>query len=122
MRPVGSSVIEHSTVEPDASVGPMSHLRGGAHLHSGANVGNFAEVKNSVLGPGTQMHHFSYIGDATLGARVNVAAGSITCNYDCETRLKRRTEIGVSGCARKRCSRALQMDRWSHRIFYRTLR
>src|SRR5262249_46171039 len=59
---------------------------------------NFAEVKNSVLGPGTQMHHFSYIGDATLGARVNVAAGSITCNYDCETRLKSRTEIGDDVC------------------------
>jgi bifunctional UDP-N-acetylglucosamine pyrophosphorylase/glucosamine-1-phosphate N-acetyltransferase len=70
----------------------MSHLRPGAHLASGANVGNFAEVKNSVIGERVQMHHFSYMGDATVGADTNVGAGTISMNYDGKN--KHRTLIG----------------------------
>ena len=70
----------------------MSHLRPGAHLASGVHLGNYAEVKKSFLGAGTQMHHFSYMGDATVGENVNIAAGTITCNYD-GTPIKKQTFI-----------------------------
>ena len=87
------SWLEEARLEPDVSVGPMSHLRPGAHLASGVHLGNYAEVKKSYLGAGTQMHHFSYMGDATVGERVNIAAGTITCNYD-GTPIKKKTFIG----------------------------
>lgn len=76
------SVLEHAVLEDNVDVGPFSHLRRGAHLAQGVHIGNFAEVKNSYLGPGTKMGHFSYIGDAEVGANVNIGAGTITCNYD----------------------------------------
>ena len=60
---------------------------------SGVHMGNFGEVKNSYLGPGTKMGHFSYIGDATIGEDVNIGAGTITCNFDGEK--KHHTEIGA---------------------------
>lgn len=63
-------------------VGPFSHLRGGTVLEDGAEIGNFVEVKNSRIGPGSRAKHLSYLGDATLGARVNIGAGTITANYD----------------------------------------
>jgi bifunctional UDP-N-acetylglucosamine pyrophosphorylase/glucosamine-1-phosphate N-acetyltransferase len=81
---IEASVVEEATVEDDVDIGPFSHLRKGAHLARGVHVGNFGEIKNSYLGPGTKMGHFSYLGDATLGANVNVGAGTITCNYDGE--------------------------------------
>jgi bifunctional UDP-N-acetylglucosamine pyrophosphorylase/glucosamine-1-phosphate N-acetyltransferase len=81
---IEASVVEGATVEDDVDVGPFAHLRKGAHLAKGVHVGNFGEIKNSYLGPGTKMGHFSYLGDATLGANVNVGAGTITCNYDGE--------------------------------------
>jgi bifunctional UDP-N-acetylglucosamine pyrophosphorylase/glucosamine-1-phosphate N-acetyltransferase len=87
-----SSVVENAVVEDDVDIGPYGHLRSGAHLAQGVHMGNFGEVKNSYLGPGTKMGHFSYLGDANLGARVNVGAGTITCNYDGEK--KNHTEIG----------------------------
>jgi bifunctional UDP-N-acetylglucosamine pyrophosphorylase/glucosamine-1-phosphate N-acetyltransferase len=87
-----ASWIESAVMEPGSRVGPMSHLRPGAHLLAGANIGNFGEVKNSTIGEGVQMHHFSYMGDATLGAGTNVGAGTITMNYD--GRDKHHTEIG----------------------------
>ena len=71
-------------MEDDVNVGPFARLHKGTHLARGAHVGNFGEVKNSYLGPGTKMGHFSYLGDATLGANVSVGAGTITCNYDGE--------------------------------------
>lgn len=89
---VWSSVIESSTVEDDATIGPMSHLRPGSVVGRGAEVGNFAELKNTRLGPGTKQHHMSYLGDAQLGERVNVGAGAITANYDGTS--KHRTTIG----------------------------
>jgi bifunctional UDP-N-acetylglucosamine pyrophosphorylase/glucosamine-1-phosphate N-acetyltransferase len=77
-----ASVVEESTLEDGVAVGPFSHLRDGAYIESGAYLGNYAEVKKSRIGGGTQMHHFSYAGDATIGCNVNIGAGTITCNYD----------------------------------------
>ena len=79
---VWSSVIERSTVEDDATIGPFSHLRPGCVVGRGAEVGNYAELKNTRLGASTKTHHMSYLGDATVGERVNIGAGSITANYD----------------------------------------
>ncbi len=89
---VVASMVEGATLESDVSVGPMSHIRHGTHLESGVRVGNFGEIKNSRVGRGTKSGHFSYIGDADLGSNVNIGAGSITCNYDGESKL--RTVIG----------------------------
>jgi bifunctional UDP-N-acetylglucosamine pyrophosphorylase/glucosamine-1-phosphate N-acetyltransferase len=88
-----ASWVEEAVMELGARVGPMSHLRPGARLVSGANVGNFAEVKNATLGADVQMHHFSYVGDASIGARTNVAAGVITSNFSADGK-KYRTEVG----------------------------
>jgi bifunctional UDP-N-acetylglucosamine pyrophosphorylase/glucosamine-1-phosphate N-acetyltransferase len=88
-----ASWVEEAVMEPRSRVGPMSHLRPGARLASGAHVGNFAEVKNATLGETVQQHHFSYIGDATIGARTNVAAGVITSNFALDGK-KYHTQIG----------------------------
>ena len=71
-----------SVVGAGASVGSNSLLRAGAELMPNAKVGNLAEIKNSVIGSGSHVSHFSYVGDATLGENVNIGAGTITCNYD----------------------------------------
>lgn len=63
-------------------------------IEDDVTLGNYAEVKASRVGAGTQMHHFSYVGDADVGARVNIGAGTITVNFDAETRDKSRTVIG----------------------------
>jgi len=76
------SVVESAVVEDKVDMGPFAHLRKGAHLCRGVHLGNFGEVKDSTLGPGTKMGHFSYIGNATIGRDVNIGAGTITCNYD----------------------------------------
>jgi bifunctional UDP-N-acetylglucosamine pyrophosphorylase/glucosamine-1-phosphate N-acetyltransferase len=76
------SVLEGAQVAEEVTIGPFAHLRRGARLERGVHMGNFGEVKDSVLGPGTKMGHFSYIGNATIGAEVNIGAGTITCNYD----------------------------------------
>ena len=86
------SVVEQAVMEEGSDVGPFGHLRKGAHLGPEAHMGNFGEVKNSYLGPGVKMGHMSYLGDATVGAEVNIGAGTITCNYD--GRRKQRTVIG----------------------------
>jgi bifunctional UDP-N-acetylglucosamine pyrophosphorylase/glucosamine-1-phosphate N-acetyltransferase len=84
---------ESALLEDGVEVGPFARLRKGAHLAQGVHMGNFGEVKNSYLGPGSKMGHFSYLGDATLGSNVNIGAGTITCNYDGEH--KYPTEIGA---------------------------
>ena len=89
---ITASVLERAVVEDDVDIGPFGHLRKGAHLAQGVHMGNFGEVKNSYLGPGTKMGHFSYIGDATIEGDVNIGAGTITCNYDGER--KHPTKIG----------------------------
>ncbi len=75
-------VIEDADVAGNCRIGPFARLRPGAVLGVGAHIGNFVEVKNSHVGPGSKVNHLSYIGDARIGAGVNVGAGTITCNYD----------------------------------------
>lgn len=89
---VRRSVVEQSTVEDGAFIGPFSHLRPGSHVGAGAEIGNYAEIKNSRLGAGVKQHHMSYLGDAEIGAGTNVGAGTITANWD--GRVKHRTTIG----------------------------
>lgn len=89
---VEASVLEGATLEDDARVGPFSHLRPGAYLEHGVEMGNFGEVKAARLRTGTKMHHFSYVGDADVGERVNIGAGTITMNFDGAN--KHRTTIG----------------------------
>ena len=76
------SVIEKSIVGEETTVGPMAHLRPLTHLKKGAHVGNFVELKKTVLGAGSKVNHLTYLGDATIGSNVNVGCGVITCNYD----------------------------------------
>jgi bifunctional UDP-N-acetylglucosamine pyrophosphorylase / glucosamine-1-phosphate N-acetyltransferase len=85
------SVLEHARMDRASEIGPFGHLRKGAHLGEEVHMGNFGEVKNSYLGPGTKMGHFSYVGDATVGRNVNLSAGIITCNYDGKN--KNHTEL-----------------------------
>ncbi|CAG0967048.1 bifunctional UDP-N-acetylglucosamine pyrophosphorylase / Glucosamine-1-phosphate N-acetyltransferase [Anaerolineae bacterium] len=87
-----SSVVEEAITEDAVHMGPFAHLRSKAYLESGVHMGNFGEVKNSRLGRGTRMGHFSYIGDAEIGADVNIGAGVITVNYDGAR--KHKTRIG----------------------------
>ena len=75
-------VIAGATIADDARVGPFAHLRPESDVRERARVGNFVELKKTVLGPGSKASHLSYLGDATIGADVNVGAGTITCNYD----------------------------------------
>ena len=86
------SVIEEASVGAGTQVGPYAHLRPGAVLKRDVRVGNFVEVKKSVIGDGTKAMHLSYLGDASIGKGVNIGAGTITCNYDGAH--KHRTEIG----------------------------
>lgn len=76
------SLITEARVAADARVGPFAHLRSGADIRDRARVGNFVEVKKTVLGAGSKAMHLAYLGDATIGEKVNVGAGVITCNYD----------------------------------------
>jgi bifunctional UDP-N-acetylglucosamine pyrophosphorylase/glucosamine-1-phosphate N-acetyltransferase len=89
------SVISDSTLEDDIHVGPFCHVRGGSHLESGVRLGTAAEVNRSRLGKGTKSNHFSYIGDADVGAGVNIGAGTVTCNYDGTTKNKTIIEDGA---------------------------
>ena len=76
------SSLEGASLAQDCQVGPYARLRPGVVLGAGAAIGNFVEVKQTTLGPGSKASHLSYLGDATIGARVNIGAGTITCNYD----------------------------------------
>jgi bifunctional UDP-N-acetylglucosamine pyrophosphorylase/glucosamine-1-phosphate N-acetyltransferase len=86
------SVIKNSTVSARVTVGPYAHLRDGAVVEDGAHIGNFVELKKTRMGRGAKAGHLAYLGDATLGAKVNIGAGTITCNWDGAT--KHATEIG----------------------------
>jgi bifunctional UDP-N-acetylglucosamine pyrophosphorylase/glucosamine-1-phosphate N-acetyltransferase len=79
---IWASIVESSTIEDGATVGPFSHLRPGSTVGRGATVGNFAELKNTRLGAGSKQHHVSYLGDTQVGEGVNIGAGAITANYD----------------------------------------
>ncbi len=83
---VTMSVLDGAVVGPGAKVGPMAYLRPGAALGADAKAGTFVEMKNAVVGEGSKVPHLSYMGDVTIGKGVNVGAGSITCNYDGESK------------------------------------
>jgi len=89
------SVVEESQIEDNVDIGPFSHLRRGAHLASGVHVGNFGEIKDSYLGEGSKMGHFSYVGNAQIGKDVNIGAGTVTCNYDGEEKHQTVIRDGV---------------------------
>ncbi|MGE5815031.1 MAG: bifunctional UDP-N-acetylglucosamine diphosphorylase/glucosamine-1-phosphate N-acetyltransferase GlmU, partial [Acidobacteriota bacterium] len=75
-------VITSSRIDAGATVGPFARLRPDSHVMDDAHVGNFVELKKTTLGPGSKANHLAYLGDATIGTKVNVGAGTITCNYD----------------------------------------
>jgi len=96
---VAASVIEEATMEHDVDVGPFSHLRPGAYLEHGVHIGNFSEVKNSRFAAGAVMGHFGYVGDASIGDKVNLGAGMVTCNYDGKDKHRTIIEAGAFiGC------------------------
>jgi bifunctional UDP-N-acetylglucosamine pyrophosphorylase/glucosamine-1-phosphate N-acetyltransferase len=87
------SHIEGAVIGPGSSIGPFARLRPGAVLEKDVHIGNYVEVKAAHLGAGVKANHLSYVGDATVGARTNLGAGTIICNYD--GRHKHRTTIGA---------------------------
>ncbi|KAA6186103.1 UDP-N-acetylglucosamine diphosphorylase/glucosamine-1-phosphate N-acetyltransferase [Thiohalocapsa marina] len=89
---LANSMIEGAKVGAGASVGPFARLRPGADIGHGCRIGNFVEIKQASIGTGSKVNHLSYVGDAEVGADVNVGAGTITCNYDGAS--KHRTTIG----------------------------
>jgi bifunctional UDP-N-acetylglucosamine pyrophosphorylase/glucosamine-1-phosphate N-acetyltransferase len=88
-------VLEHSLVRARASLGPYSHLRPGCEVCEDAHVGNFTELKKTRLGKGSKANHLTYLGDTEVGEKVNVGAGTITCNYDGVSKHKTIIEDGV---------------------------
>ena len=86
------SHLEGATVAENAQVGPYARLRPGTDLREKAKVGNFCEVKKAIVHPGAKINHLTYVGDAVVGAKANIGAGTITCNYDGYN--KHMTEIG----------------------------
>ncbi len=86
------TLIADSKIEAGVHVGPFARLRAGNQVGAGAHIGNFVELKNTRFGAGAKANHLAYLGDSTIGERVNVGAGTITCNYDGVN--KHRTEIG----------------------------
>jgi len=89
------TVAEDAVIEDEAAVGPYAHLRPGTRLGKHVKVGNFVETKKAVFGEGAKASHLSYIGDAEVGADVNIGAGTITCNYDGVNKHKTVIEDGV---------------------------
>ena len=89
---IESSVLEESIIEDKVTIGPFAHLRPKSHLKEEVHVGNFVEVKKSTLEKGVKAGHLTYLGDATVGEKTNIGAGTITCNYDGKNKFK--TTIG----------------------------
>jgi acyl-[acyl carrier protein]--UDP-N-acetylglucosamine O-acyltransferase len=89
------SVVRDSVLEEQVQIGPYTHLRNGALVKKGARMGNFVEMKKSVLGEGSKSMHLTYIGDAQVGKNVNIGAGTITCNYDGVQKHQTNIEDGV---------------------------
>ena len=92
------SHLENCRIENKVEVGPYARIRPGAILKEGSKVGNFVEIKKSVIGKKTKVNHLSYIGDSDIGKSVNIGAGTITCNYDgikkSKTKIKNNVFIG----------------------------
>tara|TARA_A100001011_G_scaffold334510_1_gene362904 strand:- start:850 stop:1470 length:621 start_codon:yes stop_codon:yes gene_type:complete len=82
VRILSFSHLEGVQIENNVNVGPYARLRPGTVLKSGSKVGNFVEVKKSIIGRNSKVNHLSYVGDSLLGKKVNIGAGTITCNYD----------------------------------------
>tara|TARA_S200000501_G_scaffold133721_1_gene126529 strand:- start:180 stop:797 length:618 start_codon:yes stop_codon:yes gene_type:complete len=82
VRILSFSHLEGVKIENNVNIGPYARLRPGTILKSGSKVGNFVEVKKSIIGKDSKLNHLSYIGDSRLGKKVNIGAGTITCNYD----------------------------------------
>ena len=82
VRILSFSHLEGVKIENNVNIGPYARLRPGTILKSGSKVGNFVEVKKSIIGKDTKLNHLSYIGDSNLGKKVNIGAGTITCNYN----------------------------------------
>ena len=76
----------------NVEVGPFARLRNGAVLDSSSKVGNFVEIKNSKIGANTKANHHAYLGDAIIGKKTNIGAGTITCNYDGKNKNKTKTK------------------------------
>jgi bifunctional UDP-N-acetylglucosamine pyrophosphorylase/glucosamine-1-phosphate N-acetyltransferase len=89
---VTASFVTASTLRDGSDVGPFSHIRDNSVIEAGVHVGNFAEIKSSTLSERVRMGHFSYAGDATIGADTNIGAGAVTCNFD--GKVKHRTVVG----------------------------
>ncbi len=92
------SIINKSVVESGSHIGPFARLRQDNHIEQGVHIGNFVELKNTRMGAGAKARHLSYLGDATIGEKSNIGAGTITCNYDgkkkAPTRIGRETFVG----------------------------
>ncbi|HEX6989215.1 MAG TPA: bifunctional UDP-N-acetylglucosamine diphosphorylase/glucosamine-1-phosphate N-acetyltransferase GlmU [Bacillota bacterium] len=96
---IGPSVIEGSRIGSGVIIGPYNHLRPGTVVEAGARVGNFAELKNTRVGPGSKVPHHSYLGDAVIGRDVNIGAGAVTVNYDGRSKHPTRVDDGAFiGC------------------------
>tara|TARA_B100001175_G_scaffold276039_1_gene251293 strand:+ start:331 stop:939 length:609 start_codon:yes stop_codon:yes gene_type:complete len=98
VRILSFSHLEGVKVDNNINIGPYARLRPGAIIKSGSKIGNFVEVKKSVIGKNSKVNHFSYIGDTIMGKKVNIGAGTITCNYDgnkkSKTKIKDKVFIG----------------------------
>jgi len=90
-----NTVIEDSVVGRDCTVGPFARLRPGAELVEDAHIGNFVEIKKSTISKGSKVNHLSYVGDSVVGEKVNIGAGTITCNYDGANKHQTVIEDGV---------------------------
>ena len=92
------SHLEECIISSNVSIGPYARLRPGSFLDKGSRVGNFVEIKKSKIGKGSKVNHLSYIGDTQIGKKVNIGAGTITCNYDGikkhKTKIKDKVFIG----------------------------
>ena len=86
------SYIEKTTIENNISIGPYSRLRPGTKIKTGSKVGNFGEIKNSIMKQNSKVNHLAYIGDTSVGEKSNIGAGTITCNFDGKNKYK--TKIG----------------------------
>ena len=95
VRILSFSHLEGVKIENNVNIGPYSRIRPGTILKSGSRVGNFVEVKKSIIGKESKLNHLSYIGDTNLGKKVNIGAGTITCNYDGVKKNKTVIDDGV---------------------------
>ncbi|WP_304985656.1 bifunctional UDP-N-acetylglucosamine diphosphorylase/glucosamine-1-phosphate N-acetyltransferase GlmU [Coxiella-like endosymbiont] len=90
-----NSIIEGARIAAHCSVGPFARIRSDSVLEKGAKVGNFVEIKKTILGPNSKANHLTYLGDASIGKNVNIGAGTITCNYDGVNKWETKIEDGA---------------------------